>query len=84
MHARTPKSTYSTLTYRTLFKLQRLCLAVHTLDAAQGLQSLGQGHNLGSFGPLFGPLSFGKGNYSVLLSKGPEAFCGLQKSFGGY
>ena len=72
------------MTYHTFCKLQKSCLAVHTLDTAQGLQSLGQGHNLDLFGPLLGPLSFGKGNYSVLLSKGPEALCGLQKSFSGH
>ncbi len=52
------KSIYPPLTYPTLFTIQKLYLAVHTSNAAQGLKILGHGHNLDKFDPLLGPLSF--------------------------
>ena len=52
------KSIYPSLTYHTLFKIHKLCLAIHTLNAVQRLDCLGHGHDLDTFGPLMAPHNF--------------------------
>ena len=54
----TLKSIYPPLIHYTLFKFHKLCLAIHTLNAVQGLESLGHGHDLDTFNPLLAPHSF--------------------------